>query len=286
MTELINYIQKEIQITYNKKYSKKYIREKIIPIISFICSSKSKRFLFGGSQGIGKSSFINIISKSIEKFYHKRILLLSLDNYYLSKNERLFLSKKKHQLLITRGVPGTHNIRKLVKNVNQFNKNIYPINIPQFDKLIDDKSKAKKVITQKCDILFLEGWCCGSSVIKKEYLYKNINTLEKRNDKNYKWRNFYNNKLKLEYKKLFNLFDELIFMKTSSFENVFKWRLKQELNNKSRDKNSKKMSASQIKKFIQHYEKITKWMKKDLDKKAQIVIKIDKDQKISSVIFN
>ena len=64
MIALIDYIQIEIYKTYNKKYSKKYIENKLIPIINYICSSKSKKFLFGGSQGIGKSSFINIISKT------------------------------------------------------------------------------------------------------------------------------------------------------------------------------------------------------------------------------
>ena len=285
MSALIDYIQKEIHNTYNKKYSKKYIKDKLVPIINYICSSKSKKFLFGGSQGIGKSSFINIISKTIEKFYNKRILLLSLDNYYLSKKQRLLLSEKKHKLLITRGVPGTHDIEKLVKNINQFNKGKYPITIPLFDKLTDDKSKSIKMKT-KFDILFLEGWCCGSSEIPKKILYKNINNLEKIKDPKYQWRNFYNNKLKMEYKKLFKLFDELIFLKTSSFDNVFKWRFKQEKYNQSKNKKSKRMSANEIKIFIQHYEKLTKWMLKDLNKKAQIVIKFEKNHKISSVNFN
>ncbi len=286
MIELIDYIQKEINITYNKKYSTKYIKDKLVPIIVHICSSKSNKFLFGGSQGIGKSSLINIISKAIEKFYNKKILLLSLDNYYLSKKERLSLSKKVHQLLITRGVPGTHNIKNLLENIKQFDQNKYPIHLPLFDKLLDDKSGSKKVINKNCDILFLEGWCCGSSEITKKYLYKNINKLEKFNDTKNIWRNFYNNKLKLEYRKLFNQFDELIFMQTSSFNNVFNWRLKQEKNNTSKNKKSKKMSDNEIKNFIQHYEKITKWMMKDLNKKAEIVVKIDKNQKITSVNFN
>ena len=38
MNELVNYIQKEIYTTYNKKYSKKYIKDKLVPIISYICS--------------------------------------------------------------------------------------------------------------------------------------------------------------------------------------------------------------------------------------------------------
>ena len=286
MNALIDYIQKEIHITYNKKFSKKYIKDKLIPIINYICSSKSKKFLFGGSQGIGKSSFINIISKTIEKFYDKKILLLSLDNYYLSKKQRLLLSKKIHKLLVTRGVPGTHNIKELVKNVKQFNQEKYPITTPLFDKLIDDRIKLNKTIKTKCDILFLEGWCCGSSEIPKKFLYKNINNLEKINDPKNQWRNFYNKKLKIEYKKLFKLFDELIFLKTSSFDNVYKWRLKQEKTNQSKNKKSKRMSANEIKVFIQYYEKITKWMMRDLNKKAQMVIKFEKNQKISSINFN
>ena len=286
MSALIDYIQIEIHKTYNKKYSKKYIEDKLIPIINYICSSKSKKFLFGGSQGIGKSSFINIISKTIEKFYNKKILLLSLDNYYLSKKQRLLLSKKIHKLLVTRGVPGTHNIKELVKNVKQFNQEKYPITTPLFDKLIDDRIKLNKTIKTKCDILFLEGWCCGSSEIPKKFLYKNINNLEKINDPKNQWRNFYNKKLRIEYKKLFKLFDELIFLKTSSFDNVYKWRLKQEKTNQSKNKKLKRMSANEIKVFVQHYEKITKWMIKDLNKKAQIVIQFEKNHKISSINFN
>ena len=187
---------------------------------------------------------------------------------------------------MTRGVPGTHNIKELVKNVKQFNQEKYPITTPQFDKLIDDKIKLNKTIKTKCDILFLEGWCCGSSEIPKKFLYKNINNLEKINDPKNQWRNFYNNKLQLEYKKLFKLFDELIFLKTSSFDNVYKWRLKQEKTNQSKNKKLKRMSANEIKVFVQHYEKITKWMIKDLNKKAQIVIQFEKNHKISLINFN
>ena len=187
---------------------------------------------------------------------------------------------------MTRGVPGTHNIEKLLKNIKKFDQGKYPITIPLFDKLIDDQSKSKKIIKTKCDILFLEGWCCGSKEIPKKILYKNINNLEKIDDPKNQWRNFYNYKLKTEYKMLFKLFDELIFLKTSSFDNVYNWRLKQEKTNQSKNKKSKRMSANEIKVFIQHYEKITKWMMRDLNKKAQIVIKFEENHKISSIKFN
>ena len=44
------------------------------------------------------------------------------------------------------------------------------------------------------------------------------------------------------------------------------------------------MNTKEIKLFIQHYEKITKWMLKNYPKFFNIVLKINKDQKITSII--
>ena len=284
MNEIVDFIQKESLKLFKKKFSKKYVKIKILPIIIHLENSESKKVLIGGSQGIGKSSLIIIIKKTLEKFFNKNVLALSLDNYYLSKDERKSISNKEHELLITRGVPGTHNIKKLVNDIKRFEKNIYPINIPLFDKLIDNRLNKYQKIYKKCNILILEGWCCGCKDINKNYLFKNINSLEKKFDTKYLWRKFYNNKLKKEYKLLFNLFDETIFLKAPSFKYVLRWRIKQEKNNSSNLSNSKKMSNQEIELFIQHYEKITKWMLKNYSKFANIVLKINKDQKITSIL--
>ena len=286
MEKAINYIQNESLKIYNRKFSKKYIKENILPIINFINISGKNKFLIGGSQGIGKSSLIKIISNTLNKIYKKKVLSLSLDDYYLTKKQRLNLSKNKNKLLITRGVPGTHDIKKLIEDIKKFDKSKFPINTPLFDKLIDDVLKEKKIVKSKADILILEGWCCGCNEINIEYLYKNINKLEKNYDYNYSWRKYYNCKLKNEYKELFNLFDLSIFMKAPSFRYVYDWRYKQEIKNYSKSKNFKKMSINEIKFFIQHFEKITKWMIKDLNKKANLVININKDQKIFSLKIN
>ena len=60
MKEIAEFIQKESFEEFKKKYSKKYIEMNIMPIIEFINESNNKKFLIGGSQGIGKSSFILI----------------------------------------------------------------------------------------------------------------------------------------------------------------------------------------------------------------------------------
>ena len=280
MNKKIHFIQKKIEIILKKKYSKNYIKLNILPIIDYINSSNQNKFIIGGSQGVGKSSLILILKKTLEKFYGKKVLSLSLDDFYLSHKERKTLSQKEHELLLTRGVPGTHNIKNLIKTVKKFEKKLYPISLPIFDKLIDDTTKKKNVIKNQCNILILEGWCCGSNHINNEYLYKNINNLEKKFDKNFKWRNYYNNKLKKEYKKLFDMFDKKIFIKAPSFKYVLDWRLKQEISNSSSSKFSKKMDVQEIREFLQYYEKITKWMLKESNNNSDFLIFVNKNQKI------
>ena len=284
--KIINSIEKQLYILTKKKFSKKYIHEYIIPIIDFIISSKKKKFLISGSQGIGKSTLLKVIEENIKIFYKKKVLTLSLDDYYLTKKERLKLSKKFHPLLLTRGVPGTHNIKKLFNHIEQFDKSKYPIKLTIFDKLNDDCSKNTRIIRSHADILILEGWCCGCAPINKKFLMKNINDLEKEKDRDHKWRTYYNEQLMKEYAKLFKLFDKTIFLKVPSFLSVLKWRIKQE-KMMGIDQNVKKiMSNKDIFNFISYYEKITKWMRKTLPSKAHLMIEIDKNQKIKKIIYN
>lgn len=284
--KIINSIEKQLYILTKKRFSKKYIHDYIIPIINYIISSKKKKFLITGSQGIGKSTLLKVIEENIKIFYKKKVLTLSLDDYYLTKKERLKLSKKIHPLLLTRGVPGTHNIKNLFNHIKQFEKSKYPIKLKIFDKLNDDFAKNSRIIKSHADILILEGWCCGCTPINKKFLMKNINDLEKEKDSNYKWRTYYNKQLMNGYAKLFKLFDKTIFLKVPSFFSVLKWRINQE-KMMGIDRNVKKiMSDKDIFNFISYYEKITKWMIKTLPLKAHLVIEIDENQKIKKVMRN
>ena len=133
--------------------------------------------------------------------------------------------------------------------------------------------------------MILEGWCVGCPPIKQDYLYSNINYIEKNYDKDKKWRDFYNNNLKKKYANLYKRFDSIIYLKPPSFLNILKWRTKQEnyLKKLSKNKLSKGMSNQDIRYFIQHYEKITKWMMKIMPLKANLTLFINQDQKITSI---
>ena len=277
------FIKNELKkITY-KNFSKKYITQHLIPIVNNINDSIDNKFIISGPQGSGKTTLTRLIKKVIEKIYKKKVMLLSIDDYYLSKKERIELSKKVHPLLITRGVPGTHNVKKLKGHINKFIKNKFPIKVPIFNKLTDDTS-TKKTIIKKADILLLEGWCCGSTPLTNKYLQKNINNLEQQLDKKYKWRGYYNTQLKKEYTEIFSKFNHKIYIKPPSFVHVLKWRRNQEKQNALINKKKVFMSEEELKYFIQHYEKLTRWMMKTMPAKASIIIIINKNQKIEKVI--
>ena len=168
-TKIIDNIQNQLFNLTKKRFSKKYINTHILPIIEYVVNSNKKKFLIAGSQGVGKSTLVNILKNNIQKYYKKKILTLSLDDYYLNKKERIKLSKIINPLLKTRGVPGTHNIKELKKNIIDFDKSKYPLQIPIFDKLTDNRSDKIRKEYNKKDILILEGWCCGCSPIEKNF---------------------------------------------------------------------------------------------------------------------
>lgn len=276
------FIQQQLLITTNKKFSIAYISRSITPIIDKIINTNDNKFLISGSQGVGKSTLAIIIKLVIEKIYKKKVMILSIDDYYLSKNKRNEISKKIHPLLKTRGVPGTHDINKLRRHINNFNKQKFPISTPKFDKLKDDCSKTLNKVTS-AQILILEGWCCGTSAVEDKYLYKNINKLELNLDKNFVWRKYYNSILKNQYQSVFKMFDITIYLKPPSFAYVLKWRTLQETNNAIKNNQKKLMNKKELSFFIQHYEKITKWMIKTMPAKANILINVDSNQKIKKI---
>ena len=88
-TKIIDNIQNQLFNLTKKRFSKKYINIHILPVIEYVVNSNKKKFLIAGSQGVGKSTLVNILKNNIQKYYKKKVLTLSLDDYYLSKKERI-----------------------------------------------------------------------------------------------------------------------------------------------------------------------------------------------------
>ncbi len=265
-----------------------------LPLSEWIYSIYSKDFKtkiigLSGGQGAGKSTITGILKLILKKKYGLNICVFSIDDFYKTKNERLRMSKKKHPLFITRGVPGTHDIALLNQTIRKLKqKKFRTILIPKFDKSKDDryrKNKWQKIKT-KPDIIIFEGWCVGTTHQNNNELKRPVNLIEKKYDENLKWRKTVNNLIKTRYKNIFNKIDKLVFLKVPHFNYIIKWRWLQEQKMKLTTKSKKTMSKTEVKEFIMFYERLTKHMIKNYSKISDLTIFLDKRHRSKKMIFN
>ncbi len=293
-SDYLSFLKKEK--IFGKSYSIKIKNLKKIYIpMSFWIEDRYKKkgktlFLgFSGGQGSGKTTITAILKIILRKFFKREVYISSIDDFYKTLKKRDEMSQKIHPLFKTRGVPGTHDINFMIKLFNNLKKKKFKkILLPKFNKAADDRLQKKYwyKIKKKPQIVILEGWCVGAKPQTNLMIKKPINVLEKKEDQNLIWRKHVNGKLKKEYKKIFSMIDDLIFMKIPSFKMVFKWRLLQENKLKKRSHSKKKiMSYRAIKRFIMFYERITLQMIKDLSKSASIVMLLKKNHEVKKILF-
>ena len=275
------------------KNKEKMIKSFLVPISFWIASKAKNKKPFivglGGGQGIGKTTITSIISIVLKKYFKLNVFKISIDDFYKTKKERTLLSKKVHPSLITRGVPGTHDVSSMFSFFKRVkSKNFRALKLPKFNKAIDDRYNKKlwHSIKKKPDIIIFEGWCVGARAEKNNSLKKAINSLERNSDKKLIWRKFVNQQLKLKYKKLYTELDCMLFLKANNFRLLQQWRLKQEkklwLKNK-RSRNNKIMNKKDVIKFMQTYQRITQNMLKHAPKYSSIILNLNRNHQIKSV---
>ena len=108
------------QETSTEKFGSKeqMIKNYLIPICFWIVkkADNKKPYFVGlaGGQGTGKTTISSILKIILEKYFKLKVFKISIDDFYKTRKERIALSKKVHPMLLTRGVPGSHDINMML----------------------------------------------------------------------------------------------------------------------------------------------------------------------------
>ena len=168
------------------KNKDKMLKHYLVPMSFWIAKKTNfkKPYIVGltGGQGTGKTTISSILMIILKKYFKLKVFKISIDDIYKTKKDRIKLSKKIHPLLMTRGVPGTHDINfisDLLKKTNE--KRFTQQRLPRFNKAIDDRLKRKSwyLVKKVPDVIIFEGWCIGARAEKNTTLKKSINSLER-----------------------------------------------------------------------------------------------------------
>ena len=231
----------------------------------------------GGGQGAGKSTLGRLIGAA-GSVYGVRIEVLSIDDFYLTKEERRQLAENVHPLLATRGPPGTHDVARL-RDVVAALRRPGDVDVPRFDKGSDTRS-GYATLAGGADIVVLEGWCVGAPPATSA-IGEPINSLEREHDADGRWRSYIEAALRGPYARLNDEFETLVFLKVPGLDAVRRWRAQQEAERRP----EQRLSVAEVNRFIEHYERITRRMLGSLPLTADVVVDLDADHRVSGLRF-
>lgn len=241
-----------------------------------------------GAQGSGKTTAAKCLRQSLE-LAGLRVAILSLDDLYLTHEERLDLGATVHPLLATRGPPGTHDVELGLAIVDQLLAG-RTTRIPRFDKARDDRRHLTDwdVFAGPADVVLFEGWCVGAEGQADEMLAVPINALERERDPDGVWRRYVNAALAGPYRPLFARIDHLTLFLAPDFNVVTRWRQDQERDlsvacPSADDGAVRTMDDSQLEEFVQHYERLTRHIMAEMPSRADCVVSLGPDREVRSL---
>jgi D-glycerate 3-kinase len=246
-----------------------------------------------GSQGSGKSTLAALLVQLLADVHDLRAIDLSIDDFYLSRRSRQALASKVHPLLATRGVPGTHDVSLLLETLQQLTRANAAVVVPRFDKASDDRCPEPEwlAVSAPVDVVIVEGWCLGVPPQPEEALHRPVNKLEAAEDPDGSWRRYINRQIHGQYQALYDLMEIWIMLQAPSFECVYQWRSEQEtrlaesLLEQGKDVygDTQVMTDTQLRRFIQHYQRLTEHALAELPGQVHYLFRLDDDRRIMAL---
>jgi D-glycerate 3-kinase len=269
-----------------------------LPLAAWVVAHKMDGpFVLGvnGAQGSGKSTLCEFLALILREGYECKVAGFSIDDIYKTRAERERLAGSVHPLLVTRGVPGTHDVSLGLETLDRLTTAGMesPVALPAFDKSVDDRrpKSAWHLTAAPVDIVIFEGWCVGCVPQTQEELVCPINALEAEEDKDGRWRTHVNEQLAGPYAELFGRLDRLIMLKVPGMECVHRWRGLQERKlaaavQDSSSPGGRLMDETALRRFIMHYERLTRHMLAEMPARADVTLFLDDNHRFARIHIN
>ena len=254
-----------------------------LPLAAWVMAQKGDGLLIigvNGAQGSGKSTLCDFLRLILEQCHGQRVAVLSIDDLYLTRAERQTLAREVHPLLSTRGVPGTHDVDLGLATLDRL-RGAMPTDLtplPAFDKASDDRRPAEdwSLFPGRPDIILFEGWCVGATPQPEAALREPVNTLERDEDADGRWRSYVNRQLESDYRRLLAELDRLIFLRVPGMDRVLEWRTLQEQKLAATASAGQHiMDATTLRRFVMHYERLTRHNLADLPARADLTLHLN-----------
>ena len=231
-------------------------------------------YAISGVQGSGKSTLAAQLA-ALARQRGLRVVVLSIDDFYLGQRVRWRLGREIHPLLATRGPPGTHDVALACEVIDRLQAG-KPTRLPRFDKIADRRlSPSRWPEVHGVDLVVFEGWCLKAPAQPTAALRDPINALERQQDRDACWRTYCNDALGREYPALWSRLDRLLFLQPPGFEVVPGWRWQQEQALQAANPRRQAMTKAQVEHFVQLFERVSRHTLRTLPAIAQRTVAID-----------
>jgi D-glycerate 3-kinase len=236
-------------------------------------------FAIAGLQGTGKSTLAAQLA-GLAQARGRRVAVLSIDDFYLTRAERERLARDVHPLLANRGPPGTHDLGLATETLDRLLAGERTA-LPRFDKLADERAPTMQwpTVESRCDLVLLEGWFLKTPAQSADELRAPINALERDEDRDGSWRGWCNAALARDYPALWQRIDALWWLQGPGFEVVPEWRWQQERSLQAADPQDvggrTGMDRAQVARFVQLFERVSRQALRTLPAIAERTIRLD-----------
>ncbi len=230
-----------------------------------------------GAQGSGKTSLVARLAALLSED-GVRVAALSLDDLYLPRATRQRLAAEVHPLFATRGVPATHDVALGLATIAALERGESAL-LPRFAKAADDRLPAGEWprAPESCEVLLFEGWCFGAR--PQTDVTEPVNPLEAADDPQAVWRSHANTALSGDYQALFARTDLLVLLAAPGWEVVAQWREQQEAELRASG-GPAVMNPAEVARFIQHYERLTRWILEEMPQRADLVVRLGAEREV------